>query len=67
MPNYIRGSVFLPRVRRGGYLELVDGGWKHVEQIPEGLVIIIQVMVTLGRGYSYSWICRLARCDGQQH
>ena len=43
MPNYIKADQFFyPHgVRRGGYLELVDGKFgKHVEQIPEGAEII---------------------------
>ena len=43
MPNYIKsGSVFYPHgVRRGGYLNFVDGKFgKHVEQIPEGAEVI---------------------------
>lgn len=48
MPNYIKADQFFyPHgVRRGGYLELVDGKFgKHVEQIPEGLrLLTIQVI-----------------------
>ena len=43
MPNYIKADQFFyPHgVRRGGYLELVDGKFgKHVEQIPEGAEVI---------------------------
>ncbi len=39
MPSILKRISFLPtRVRRGSYLELMDGKFgKHVEQIPEEL------------------------------
>jgi len=43
MPKYIKADQFFyPHgVRRGGYLELIDGKFgKHVDQVPEGSEII---------------------------
>lgn len=71
MPNYVKADQFFYPfgIRRGGYLELVDGKFgKHVDQIPEGAEVLDYTGYSIFRscGYSYSWICR-CRCDGQQH
>lgn len=43
MPNYVKADQFFYPfgIRRGGYLELVDGKFgKHVDQIPEGAEVL---------------------------
>ncbi len=58
--KYIKADQFFyPHgVRRGGYLELIDGKFgKHVDQVSEGSEMTIVVIVLhLSVGYTYSWI-----------
>ena len=50
MPKYIKADQFFyPHgVRRGGFLELVDGKFgKHVDKLPEGAKLLIILVIVL--------------------